>query len=258
LSGQYRTTIDDGIFWLRNLPPGPVELKADIEGYFPAFADTLTVPSNSFIAGVDFNLARCPIPVNLRASDNLEGAIQITWDALSHARLAGYNIYRSRWQNNGFAKLNSDLITGPSYTDAVPDSSIYWYEVSAVFTDTNWITESFLSVSDSGRVRGPVGIAGNQPNIPKEFFLAQNYPNPFNPTTSISYGLPRSAHVRLDIFNVMGQKALTLVDEDEQAGYKKIVWDGRDQSGKSLSSGIYFYRLRTGDKEIVHKMSLIK
>jgi hypothetical protein len=258
-SGQYRTTSDDGIFWLRNLPPGPDELKAEINGYFPAFIDTLTVPSNNFISGADFNMSRCPIPVNLRASDNLEGAIQVTWDVISHPQLIGYDIYRSRWQNNGFVKINSELITSPSYTDALTDTSIYWYVVTAVFAQgNNWTAESFISVSDSGRALGPVGITDNQPNIPKEFFLAQNYPNPFNPTTSISYGLPRMAHVKLEIFNVMGQKALTLVDEDQQAGYKKIVWDGRDQSGKSLSSGLYFYRLRAGDKEIVHKMSLIK
>ena len=76
--------------------------------------------------------------------------------------------------------------------------------------------------------------------IPREFTLSQNYPNPFNPSTVIRYGLPERAHVRLDVFNVIGQRVAVLVDEEKGAGWHEVVLDG-----SGLSSGMYVYRLNT-------------
>jgi flagellar hook assembly protein FlgD len=93
---------------------------------------------------------------------------------------------------------------------------------------------------------------------PSEFFLSQNYPNPFNPTTTISYGLPYDAQVRLDIFNIMGQKVRTLIDFRQVAGFRNVTWDGRDGAGKSVASGVYFYRINAGDHLSIKKMLLMK
>ncbi len=90
--------------------------------------------------------------------------------------------------------------------------------------------------------------------MPADFFLAQNYPNPFNPKTRIRYGLPRNADVRIDIFNVLGQRVRTLVATRQQAGYHTVTWNGLDDVGRHVAHGIYFYRLRAGDWVQVKKM----
>jgi hypothetical protein len=97
-----------------------------------------------------------------------------------------------------------------------------------------------------------------QEGLPGEFSLSENYPNPFNPETKIGYSLPRACRVRLEIFNILGQRLRTLVDEDHAAGRAEVIWDGKDDSGKEVSSGIYFYRLRAEDFTEAKKMLLLK
>jgi len=88
---------------------------------------------------------------------------------------------------------------------------------------------------------------------PTEFALRQNYPNPFNPTTSINYQIPNTSHVRLKVFNALGQEVATLVDEAQVPGYKSVEFDGA-----RLSSGVYFYRLTTEDFVATKKIVLMK
>lgn len=98
----------------------------------------------------------------------------------------------------------------------------------------------------------------NIDNLPTRLSLAQNYPNPFNPTTNISYELPSEAIVNLEIFDILGRKVLTLVDEYQSGGRRTITWDSRDSDNNQVSAGIYFYRLKVGDNQIVKKMALLK
>jgi len=84
-------------------------------------------------------------------------------------------------------------------------------------------------------------------NYPHEFKLQQNFPNPFNPVTTISYYLPNSVEVVLTIYNVSGQKIKILVNETQSPGRKTAVWDGIDESGNTVGSGVYFYNIQTGD-----------
>jgi hypothetical protein len=95
-------------------------------------------------------------------------------------------------------------------------------------------------------------------NLPAGFALEQNYPNPFNPTTSISFSLPSAQHVKLEIYNVQGQKVRTLVDEMRSAGEHSIEWDATSDAGDKVASGVYFYRLTAGDYVISKKMTLLK
>ena len=99
---------------------------------------------------------------------------------------------------------------------------------------------------------------GDDGVVPREFALLQNYPNPFNPTTKIEYTLPAPAHVRLDVFNILGQRVITLADEARQPGRHLHVWDGRDRNGRPLPSGLYFYRLEAGALVATRKMLLLK
>lgn len=101
------------------------------------------------------------------------------------------------------------------------------------------------------------GLIEPQPLV-QDFKLFQNYPNPFNPTTIISYKLPVSSEVELKIYNLLGQKVRSLVNERKPAGFYQVQWDGRDETGKEVSSGVYIYRLKAGDFIQSKKMLLIR
>ncbi|UCD18549.1 MAG: T9SS type A sorting domain-containing protein [Candidatus Zixiibacteriota bacterium] len=94
--------------------------------------------------------------------------------------------------------------------------------------------------------------------IPEDFVLHQNYPNPFNPTTIVRFALPEPANVTLDVYNILGQKVISLVDRQLQAGYHSVTWDGRDNSGRSVASGVYFYQMSAGNQTDRKKMLLLK
>jgi hypothetical protein len=99
--------------------------------------------------------------------------------------------------------------------------------------------------------------AGGGSGAPVNLAL-QNHPNPFNPETEISYTLPAAGKVRLTVYNMLGQKVKTLVDEYQAAGHKTITWDGADEGGNKAASGVYFYRVKAGEFEDTKKMILMK
>ena len=94
--------------------------------------------------------------------------------------------------------------------------------------------------------------------LPVDFAAYQNYPNPFNPSTEIKFDLPVNSHVRLEIFNVLGQKVTTVIDDDMEAGFRSVIWNGDDRNGNQVASGVYFYRLSAGDHNFTKKMMMLK
>lgn len=104
----------------------------------------------------------------------------------------------------------------------------------------------------------PASLVNDNTEAAKSFSLDQNYPNPFNPSTVISYRIPNSAFVNLSIFNMLGQKINTLVNEEKQGGEYHIAWNGNDFNGKEVPSGIYLYTLHAGNIEQVKKMILMR
>ena len=93
--------------------------------------------------------------------------------------------------------------------------------------------------------------------LPTDFALGQNYPNPFNPSTIIPYQLPTSAHVRLDVFNLLGQRLATLVDAERSAGAHTAQWDATDAAGRAVGAGVYIYRLSSGGQTVSRRMVLV-
>ena len=93
---------------------------------------------------------------------------------------------------------------------------------------------------------------------PKEFALNQNYPNPFNPTTNISYQLQNNSSVSLVIYDVLGRKIKTLVSEQQSPGYYSVMWNGRNEMGIKVNSGVYVYTLKAGQLLESRKMLLMK
>jgi hypothetical protein len=109
------------------------------------------------------------------------------------------------------------------------------------------LTNDVTSVDDGAGAR-----------LPDEFRLEQNYPNPFNPATSIAYSLDARAHVTIDIYNVLGRKVRTLINDTQPAGSYQVVWDGTDQTGRAVATGLYLYRLQIGERAATKKMILLK
>ena len=98
-----------------------------------------------------------------------------------------------------------------------------------------------------------VGVNNNGQNIPKDYMLGQNYPNPFNPSTNIDYSLPKASDVTLSVFDMLGNKVMTVVNEHQEAGNHNVVVDA-----SKLASGVYFYTLRAGNFVETKRMSLLK
>jgi|GEM_PF-2613360 len=94
--------------------------------------------------------------------------------------------------------------------------------------------------------------------IPQDYAIDQNYPNPFNPNTIISYAIPQAGHVKLEIYDLTGRRVCTLINQHQTAGYKSIVWNGRNEFGDAASTGIYFYRIIAGDFTQTKKMVFMK
>ncbi len=105
-----------------------------------------------------------------------------------------------------------------------------------------------------------VGLNSNNALIPVQTKLYGNYPNPFNPTTTISYGLSADSKVSLFVYNIKGQKIRTLVNKKQDAGFYNVIWNGKSNSGKNVTSGVYFYGLQVenGDYTSIKKVILLK
>jgi len=107
---------------------------------------------------------------------------------------------------------------------------------------------------------GITSVGGNQIvyEKPSDFMLFDNYPNPFNPSTTIQYEIPKTARVVLIIYDMLGREVKTLVNRVQSPGQKSVIWDGTDQSGNLVSSGIYLYQLQSGEFTESKKMILMK
>jgi hypothetical protein len=95
-------------------------------------------------------------------------------------------------------------------------------------------------------------------SLPNTFMLSQNYPNPFNPETEISFQMPSATYTSLKIFNILGQEVKTLADEHREAGHYTVSWSGRDEFGREVTSGVYFYTLKAGEFTATKRMLLLK
>jgi len=105
---------------------------------------------------------------------------------------------------------------------------------------------------------GASDVEINRFDIPNTYILFQNFPNPFNPETNIEYQLPEKVQVRIDIFNLKGQKIRTLLNTVQDGGCHVVRWDGRDEVGTKVVSGVYLYQIKAGSFVCTRKMALMK
>ena len=165
---------------------------------------------------------------------------------------------------SGIARQNRDLTGYNIYLDGtlivsnIPDTE---YQLSGLITGQIY-TVGVSAVYDEGEseIIEVTCVAPSSANngITSVTSLLGNYPNPFNPTTKISYSLKTSGPCILHVYNIKGEKVRTLVDEDQQAGLHFSLWNGTDDTGRPVSSGVYFYRLNAGNYTASRKMILMK
>ncbi len=146
--------------------------------------------------------------------------------------------------------------TGPGNVMLIGDSLHMWY-IGNTLTGLFRFKIGHATVFYDGSI---VGIQENDPtaNTPIGFSLAQNYPNPFNPLTTINYRLGQTSTVQLTIYNLLGQTVRTLVNERQGPGEKSVIWDARDETGNTVGSGIYVYKIHAGEFRASRKMLLVR
>ena len=183
--------------------------------------------------------------ITLRSPENVRNDLMLQ----SQMRDAGMNC---EWQSDGdiirlliYSKTGSVMPAGKN--------NFFVIENSADFI----IDEIELSTTD-GQLLAAVIKDDTQSFLPDRFELYQNYPNPFNPSTTISFDMPKSSTVSLIIFDLLGRNVKTLFSGRLGAGYHEFIWNGRDNSGEAVSSGIYLYELKTDDYSAQKKMLFIK
>ena len=120
------------------------------------------------------------------------------------------------------------------------------------------ISVSYKGITGTGEIAGQMTRNMTIENIPDEFVLYPNYPNPFNPSTKIDYGLPEASNVKLMIYDILGRQVKTLVNELQDPGYKSVTWHGKDQMGRKVGAGMYFYLINAGKNKQIKKMMLLK
>ena len=208
-----------------------------------------------------------PLPVVLSTFSAIQtqaNFAQLNWTTQSESNNAYWNIYRAE-ENN----LDLAISVNPSPIQGQGDSTS---ETNYTFTDetvsptnaTYWYWLESVSYAGESNICGNISIEMSQPDNPTPptnliTGLHQNYPNPFNPNTKIQFAVKETTKATLSIYNQKGQKIITLFDgiaQPEQ--YYNLDWNGKDADGKSVASGLYFYKLETDNNDTIKKMLLIK
>jgi hypothetical protein len=194
------------------------------------------------------------VPKGLVATPGKKGGeVLLTWTPNTERDLAGYKIYYSH-DSTGFNGTEANEGPSPIPVSAIDTFKVtgliggktYRFAISAIDVSTN---ESQLSSVATTVVTG-INVAGQ---IPAEFSLSQNFPNPFNPSTTLHYSLPVRSFVRLEVFNILGERVATLVSGEMPAGIHEVNFDA-----SGLPSGVYFYRLTARSYTATMKMILMK
>ena len=136
------------------------------------------------------------------------------------------------------------------------DNGLLTETVRSKWRDENWLPRKRYEYNYS--TDREVLSAGAPAALPKKIVLSQAYPNPFNPVTTIRYDLPLGTDVHLVVFDILGREVKTLVNEKQEAGFKSVKWNGRNDMGQTVSAGMYFYRIHAGSFSKVQKMVLLK
>jgi choice-of-anchor B domain-containing protein len=166
---------------------------------------------------------------------------------------AGFRVFDI--SNPAQLSLASEYDTSPQSGEGYAGAfGVYPLAPSGNIYVSDWDNGLFVFSFADSSTTGTGQLAG----VPHDYELHQNYPNPFNPSTTIKYEVPGQSYVSIDVFNLLGQKVRNLVSETKQAGMHSVEWDGKDEWGNPVPSGIYFYRMSSPGFNDMKRMILIK
>ena len=224
--------------WVRGQDASP---SKSADNWGEAESVTITVLNTKAYTGVKL--------VSLIASTE-DGSVTLKWRTADETNNAYFIVERSTSKDNGFKEIGRVTAkTGGeySYTDnSVFGGEKYYYRLVDISTAGQAVTHPVISVLANGKPR------------PTTYMISQNYPNPFSGRTMIEYAVPVSGRVDLAVYDVTGKLVRTLVSDNQGVNYYRIAWDGRDNSGKFVSSGVYFYKLTSGGFDKSMKMMYLK
>lgn len=204
------------------------------------------------------------LPVELSAfqATTAEDGVQLSWTTQSEVNNLGFEVYRSTAVAGDYQQIssyesnvslegagNSSSAIDYSYLDAaVAAGNTYWYQIADV------------DLQGIRTFHGPIEVQATE-NLPTEYALRANYPNPFNPSTKIQYEIPQNqlnSRVKLVVYNTLGMLVKTLVSGNVAPGIHLAEWDGTNNNGISMASGIYFVNLQAGQFNQTRKMVLLR
>ena len=236
------------------------------ENWFAINRDTITVTVRDSAIESSIRVAVHVLPVNDAPSLNgLPDTLTFGFDSTLVINISDLEIdiddpdslleWHAEFKNHGdsllfFNILGDSIIEITSGFEGIGEDTLM-----LTVTDTSGASDTssiFIQITL------PVGVNDRFDALPEKFELFQNYPNPFNPTTTIMYALPVRSDVTLRIYDLMGQEILKISYEDMSAGYHEERWNGLNQSGRKVASGIYIFRLNAGDFTATKKMLLLK
>ncbi len=228
--------------------PG-AKLDGDLDVLFPISGDdTLPVTLSSFTA-------------NYFAQSSY---VTLNWVVQSETDCMGYNLLRGESDDLIDAiRVNNQMVTQGTSNGTMISYS--WQDMDVCQNGTYYYWLEYVALNGASQYYGPITVYVNAdgegpgiPEIPIETKLFAAFPNPFNPATNLRYSMKEAGDVRIDIYNVKGQILTTYHNSHNQPGYYQLNWDGRDQNGRPVSTGVYFYRMTSGKYISTKKMVMAK
>ena len=228
------------------------------------------------LAATKFKLPQVlyPIELNIFEAAYLNSFVMLRWTTQTEIENFGFNIFRSMQEDGEFERINEEIIEGAGnsvesrdyeFVDSTVESGkTYYYKLQDI--DFNGQSEFHGPISVSTDIS--TGVETPEVSLPTEYNLDQNYPNPFlsgaksrisgKRGTTIQFDLPQASEVKLAVFNTKGQLVRTLVSEERSAGRHSVVWDGLNENGVRVATGLYLYRIEAANFVSMRKMILAK
>ncbi len=223
-------------------------------GYFPNARVRITLLWFGFKVGsseVPF-MIEMPVATRLQSFDVTmeDGSAVLRWETSFEAGMEGYQVVRSEQETGRYDAVTKDIVRASGSTSG----GTYEYRDESISANrTYWYKLREVADNGLGSEYGPYSVTYRVTNK-----LDQNVPNPFNPTTVIKYAIASDNAVNLTIYDVAGRKVRTLVNERQRADAYRITWDGSNDTGQKVASGVYFYKLVAGKFTQTKKMVLLK
>ena len=208
------------------------------------FIDNFTVNGGSMALATPNNFVASAAGTN----------VNLSWtQPITELEYVGFNLYRKcdgEEFGEPIAELDENVFF---YTDYNLEEGYYTYGLTAIYANSLESQKVTAIAQINSSVDNKLEIT-----TPKYYSLSQNYPNPFNPTTIIKYALPQRTQISIKIYDITGKLIKTLIDKPMEAGYHTILWDGTDEKGKHVSSGVFYYKIYATDFQQIKSMILLK